>query len=763
MTNYKELLAHCQNIPVVSPGFIQAHGMLFGISNGDHKIEFFSENAAEFLGEHCFDWVGQVFRPDLHPCFAGIDLSTDENQISKCDGVEVRVSVSAKHRLIEICREASDASVMASCVGVCIGKLIKARNSENLHQTVLEAMHELIGFGHLMIYKFDESWNGQVVAEWIKPEKEDTFDAYLNLCFPESDIPRQARDMYQRFWVRNTADVESDAVRLLIEPAKSPQLASAYLRGIAASHVQYLKNMQVRASFSCSIIVEGKLWGLIAAHNDQPSPLDFSTLDAAEEIAKLYSAMMEMFLRKERQEWLAQNKTMVAWPAQSASQGNDPFMNIAEQFPLLLERFQSCGVVAWDGMLKSSEGEIPNEAQLRNIIENLRDASFENNIFSSNKLAKDFALDEMKFAGLLALGVPKEADRFVLIFRKEEPQEVSWGGDPRVQQMSLQNGMISPRNSFHAWKETLLGVSRPWEMAEIALAELLANNLNLANSTLSTMENAQKSAKLNLLNMLLHDIGNALSGVMGHVTQVRHLSEDQEALLNLQKICGFIDQQITPLERALGQAKAKGLQQLMNEISRSGFQKTEDISAALMALETGMTHARELLDLQKTYAQSASLYARECHISQLVSDALSVLRTSIEQRGSICINYPPQLPMMNVDRSKLMQVIINLIKNAFEAWDAREEPKPAFQLEIDANVEETKVILNLRDNGVGLSESDAARLFEANFSTKERSSGLGLANCKRLAKATGVELSLESDGLNQGATAHLIFSKELWV
>lgn len=763
MQSYNELLAQCQSIPVMTPGKIQPHGALFAVNKASGLIEFISENAPEFLGIKPDECLDSPFTSALHPYFETISLAESDSQLSRADDRDIRASASETHLIIEVCPASLSTSDIANCVAQWTGELVKAQDVDALHTAMMGALQTLTGYGHLMVYQFDDKWNGQVVAETIDSQKREVFSSYLGLRFPESDIPRQAREMYRHHWVRNTADVAAMPVALASTSKQALNMSGAYLRGIAPSHIQYLKNMGVVASFSCSILVEGELWGLVAAHDDNAQCLDASTLQAAEQFAKLYSVLLEMGFRKKRQQRLAEHNALLQWPGEMASQGKDPFNSADSVFAELIACFDACGVVIWDGGLKKYHGVIPAEESIRDMISVLRDQEFKDNIASTNELAKWMQADDQSIAGLLALGVPKDGERFVLLFRKEEPQEISWGGDPRIEQLSIQNGLLSPRNSFKVWKETLSGMSRPWREAERDLAITLALNLNLANSTLGTMENAQKSAKLNLLNMLLHDIGNALSGVMGHVTEVRHLQEDKDALLNLQKLCGFIEQQLPALEGALGPAKAKGLLQLLQEITRSGTEKAEHVGNALTGLETGMTHARELLDLQKTYAQSSTLYARECHISHLISDALSVLRTSIEHRGSLRTSFPSNLPMLNVDRSKLMQVIINLIKNAFEAWDARQEPKPAFLLLISAEVEEKAVILKLKDNGVGLTKDSAARLFETNFSTKERSSGLGLANCKRLAKATGVELKLESEGLNMGVTALLVFPEELWV
>lgn len=120
---------------------------------------------------------------------------------------------------------------------------------------------ELTGFHRVMIYQFDQAWNGRIVTELVDPRA--TKDLYKGLYFPASDIPKQARDLYKVNKVRVLYDREQQSARLvcrtvadLVHPL---DLTHSYLRAMSPIHIKYLENMVVRSSMSISIKVADDL------------------------------------------------------------------------------------------------------------------------------------------------------------------------------------------------------------------------------------------------------------------------------------------------------------------------------------------------------------------------------------------------------------------------------------------------------------------------------------------------------------------------
>uniref|UniRef100_UPI000F872503 GAF domain-containing protein n=1 Tax=Staphylococcus aureus TaxID=1280 RepID=UPI000F872503 len=131
-------------------------------------------------------------------------------------------------------------------------------------------VRQITGFDRVMVYRFDDMWNGSVVSE----QRRDDIEPFLGLHYPAADIPKQARELYTKNSLRFIAvrDYEPVAMVPPLDPLSGAPLDMSYcvLRSVSPIHIQYLRNMGVSASMSISLLREGKLWGLVACHHYSP-------------------------------------------------------------------------------------------------------------------------------------------------------------------------------------------------------------------------------------------------------------------------------------------------------------------------------------------------------------------------------------------------------------------------------------------------------------------------------------------------------------
>ena len=136
-----------------------------------------------------------------------------------------------------------------------------------LAQALAAQIRNLTGHDRVMVYRFDQDWNGEVIAE----DRREDLEPFLGLHYPASDIPAQARRLYATSWTRVIADVAYEPSPLVpaatAGPAEPLDLSLAVLRSVSPIHIEYLTNMGVRASMSVSLIQDGRLWGLVACHH----------------------------------------------------------------------------------------------------------------------------------------------------------------------------------------------------------------------------------------------------------------------------------------------------------------------------------------------------------------------------------------------------------------------------------------------------------------------------------------------------------------
>jgi light-regulated signal transduction histidine kinase (bacteriophytochrome) len=181
-------------------------------------------------------------------------------------------------------------------------------HSERLEQPARE-VRALTGFDRVMVYRFDQDGAGEVIAESARSG----IDSYLGQRYPASDIPRQARQLYERNWLRIIADVNAEPSP--IEPPLDRQgrpldLSMSTLRSVSAIHIEYLQNMGVQASMSVSILREGRLWGLFACHHYAPHRVNFGRRTAAELFGQMFSLLMENRERKAESEYEGRGQTL---------------------------------------------------------------------------------------------------------------------------------------------------------------------------------------------------------------------------------------------------------------------------------------------------------------------------------------------------------------------------------------------------------------------------------------------------------------------
>ena len=161
----------------------------------------------------------------------------------------------------------------------------------DLCRSLTREVKHLTGFDRVLLYTFDEAGHGMVVAE----ENDGPLPSYLGLRFPASDIPKQARELYIANTVRiipNAAYVPSHLVGLGNRSLKTFDLSSSILRSVSPIHIEYMKNMGTIASMSISIVLEGRLWGLVSGHHAEPRTVPYVVRSTCDLLTKMAATQL---------------------------------------------------------------------------------------------------------------------------------------------------------------------------------------------------------------------------------------------------------------------------------------------------------------------------------------------------------------------------------------------------------------------------------------------------------------------------------------
>ncbi|MEA5537393.1 ATP-binding protein [Crocosphaera sp. XPORK-15E] len=608
---------------------------------------------------------------------------------------------------------------------------------EELTQLIVKEVRCITGYDRVMIYQFQEDDHGVIIAEDKNPELE----AFLGLHYPASDIPKQARELYYKHWLRLIVDVQAESVNIIphFHPLDNQplDLSDAVLRSVSNIHIEYLQNMGVAATLGISLINEKRLWGLIVCHHYQPKWVDHETRNACELLGQFMS--LEIFKHEQAELNVYKKKVndfKFTIQKKSTIDVNSDQIIIDNNQQKLLDLFQANGIAIAFSEQLNLYGETPPKEWIEKLLNWLKE-HHQDEIFSSHCLQKIYppAVDYVSQAsGLLGISIfVNEVSYHILWFRPEIIQTVNWGGDPNKPVTIDDDGVkLSPRKSFELWKETVRGQSLPWKFVEIEAAQLLRNSLMLAvlevsqTALLEAVKKAEvaNKAKSEFLANMSHEIRTPMNAILG--------------------FCDLLKDIVT-------EAKPRKYVDLISSSGKSLLDLINDI-----------------LDFSKIEAGKLEIHLESFNLKRLIEEIQKIFeQKTIQQNLSLLVEIDKEVPEWIIfDEARLRQILFNVVGNALKFT------KDGY-IKISVNCHQYKtdnftknntieLILSIEDTGIGIAEDQQHRIFEAFNQTEGQSNrkyggtGLGLAITRRLTDILGGKVELKSE-LGKGSILSFTF------
>ena len=743
----RTLADNCAREPIHIPGGIQPHGFLMSVD--DHGIVVqASRNVALLCGTEVEAVLG---KPLAELIGTGASLVLDALDMLEAEGIPLyagsiddprcvrdgsrtysplAIVVHAHQglRIVELEPARGTADVFASMyplVRTFINRLEGVDDVAGLARLAAEEIHRITGFGRTMVYSFDEEGHGHVIAEAAEPG----YATYLDQRFPASDIPAQARALYVRNRIRLIADADYVAEPLVpaLHPAtgKPTDLTFASLRSISPVHVQYMKNMGTWASMSMSIVVRGRLWGLISCHHHTALVPSFEVRTACEHVAQVLSLQVEakedhaeadyrLALRRRQTQLLA-----------SMANTDDFVESIAGDTEDLLTLVGATGAVAvFEGRI-ARVGDAPDDATIDKLLAWLDTRSEE--VYATDQLAAAWPDAQAcgigpETSGMLAVSLSRMFRNYVIWFRAEVVRTIRWAGDPRAKLSSL-SASLSPRESFEAWTQTVRERSAPWRAAELEIAaEFRGALLGIV------LKRAEELAQLAL------ELGRVNRELEGFSYSVSH-----DLRAPLRHIVGFAD-----LLREMDHSR----------LSERGKHYVDRI----------MAQARfggKLVDDLLAFSQMGRAALRPQRVD-LRAMAERLLGEESKDIGTRRLQYQVgALGVVTADPVLMDVVLRNLVANAIKFTGTRgiDESGPAATIELGMIPGDGALagqdVFYVRDNGVGFDMRYADKLFGV-FQRLHRveefpGTGIGLASVHRIVERHGGKTWAEGEP-DRGAT-----------
>jgi PAS domain S-box-containing protein len=482
-------LSNCEREQIHLAGSIQPHGALLLVGEPDQTIVQVSANAAAFLGldqllgRSLADIPGDIAER-LRPHLA--DELRDVARGVRCHiGPRWALFDGLIHRpadgglIVELERPGPPVN-FSHHLETALQSITEAVTVPAVCNAAASIFKKLTGYDRVMVYRFDEQGHGEVFAE----EREPRLEAYLGNRYPASDIPHIARRLYVRNRVRVLHDVEYAPVPLVppLSPISGDQLDMSLwlLRSISPIHVQYLKNMGVRATLVVSLMVGGQLWGLVSCHHDTPRFMHFEARAVCELLAEAVGtriAALESFAQVQAELSVRRLEQRMI---QAISSEGDWRGALFDRSLALLEPVGASGAaLLFEGEVRAV-GEVPGTAFLRGIGDWL-DRQPRDGLLATASLTDDAPqFTELKpiASGLLAVPISASLGEYLVWLRPERVRTVTWGGNPFAPHIVGNDPKtLSPRRSFAQWHQVVEGTADPWSPADLAAARLIGDTV----------------------------------------------------------------------------------------------------------------------------------------------------------------------------------------------------------------------------------------------------------------------------------------------
>lgn len=710
--------ADCASEPIRVPGSIQPFGWM-AILDAEHG--HLVAHSANWPGQAAFDLV----LPGLRSAIGNLQQHATPQPLGVARAGDLGWTCVAHQSgalaMLEFeplapgCDE--DGHALRTVVDTFAPRLQAAQTVEALCTLAVSQLKELTGFGRCLAYRFDSDGHGEVLAELADPG----YESYLGHRFPASDIPAQARDLYRINQFRLICDADAVPVPLhCVDAAWTAQkldLSMADLRSISPVHIQYMRNMRTPASMSVSIVVAGKLWGMVSCHHRTPLSLALAKRNACRHLGRLVSMQVEVLQsRADLAERLGSRK--MAFQVLSGLGRSDATLRQLLQTPEpLLRLVDATGVAVVHDDECWSAGLVPEQVHilaLAQLVSATRTHTFRvDRLVNTYAMAPTFATVA---AGVLAISISKVRRHVVLWFRPELVETIRWAGDPNEKSREPGGG-ISPRRSFTTWKQEVRGQCRRWSATDLASATELRH-------ALITLVLARAQER----ELLTYDLSRANRDIDNFIQSVSH--ELRQPLIT----AGSFGQLAKDHLEAAGDVRG-----------------VHYIDRVLKAVAQTSAVSDSVLELARI--SRAPLEPRSVDISAMAGEALASLKRRDPSRHVVTHVQPGMTAVTDEPLIKL--VLVQLLDNA---WKFSSPRNPA-SISVGSDDVRGKTQWWVKDDGVGFDATSAHRILQPfhrfHASSEFGGIGAGLALVNAAITKLGGTVRVEAV---EGAGATVYFS-----
>jgi PAS domain S-box-containing protein len=264
------------------------------------------------------------------------------------------------------------------------------------------------------------------------------------------------------------------------------------------------------------------------------------------------------------------------------------------------------------------------------------------------------------------------------------------------------------------------------------------------------LEVSHQAGMAEVATSVLHNVGNVLNSVsISSALTAERIRKSK--VPNLAKAAALLLEHAQDLAAFLSKdPKGKQLPGYLSALAEHLAAEHRDVLKELQSLGGNIEHIKEIVAMQQSYARACGVL-ESLSIVDLVEDALRINSGALQRHTVEVIRDYRAQPTVTADKHKILQILVNLIRNAKYALDEKGHPDKKLVLRLEAPDSKT-VRISVIDNGVGIPPAHMPRIFQHGFTTRAKGHGFGLHNGALAAKELGGSLTAFSDGDGKGAT-----------
>ena len=710
-------LNNCDKEPIHILGKTQSYGVLLAFDVKSLNLVQYSDNLSTVFED---SFIADL--TSVHDLLEADKLQQLTSRLNDNKSTSIEISIGGETYLLiahtnadvlifelEPKGDITDPVVYQQQLTDIVTELSAAEDEQDMCDKAAKLIRDFLGYDRVMIYRFDENWNGAVVSE----ARESSLESWLGLNYPATDIPQQARKLFLKQGVRIIADVDDTSVK--IQPPLSPvsdnplDLSKSELRAVSPIHIEYLQNMKVGATLTAAIVYKDTLWGLVACHHYSPKFINYYKRLSAKFLTQVFATQLGLRTSNTNLQFVNRSNNVRSTLIEQMSKNWNIEEGLTNFDTTLLDLTDAKGAaILLEGNL-TVIGITPSENQIFELKNWLIEQDIKEEVFYTKSLSQLYSkANDFKdvAAGLMFIPISKGDQNALFWFKPERKETVHWAGNPDKAVLSKTGEDLSPRKSFEKWMQEVDGQSEPWQDYEIAAAKALKQNISEI--------------------------------IIQKYDEVKRLNDKLEkAYKELESFSYSVSHDL--------RAPLRGIDGFAQIIKEDYYDSLDDFGKeAVQTIISSTGKMNELIDdiLAFSGLSQKETSAQEFSVDELIKDVLSFIQVDITYPDAV-IKIHDNFPRITGDRGMIFQLFTNLISNALKYSSKKDSPI----VEIGYKKEEPTVFY-VKDNGIGFDTMHSERIFGV-FNRLESDenypgSGIGLAIVKRVVEKHNGAIEVES-------------------